>query len=87
MKETPQEYTKRILGYVAGKDGLRMQATTAAKLARLIRDLSPRQLRRRPAPERWSIAEILAHLAEVGDGHGLAPATGPDEERRPGARL
>ena len=65
MKETPQEYTRRILGYVAGKDGVRTQAATAAKLARLLRGLSRRQLARRPAPERWSIAEILAHLAEV----------------------
>jgi hypothetical protein len=62
MKETPQEYTRRILGYVAGKDGVRTQAATAT---RLVRGLSRRQLARRPAPERWSIAEILAHLAEV----------------------
>ena len=65
MKETPQEYTQRILSYVAGKDGVRTQAATAAKLARLMRGLSRRQLGRRPARERWSIAEILAHLAEA----------------------
>ena len=65
MKETPQEYTQRILGYVDGKDGVRTQAATAAKLAKLMRGLSRRQLSRRPAPERWSISEILAHLAEV----------------------
>lgn len=65
MKETPQEYTRRILGYMEGKDGMRTQAATAAKLAKLMRGLSGRQASRRPAPESWSIAEILAHLAEV----------------------
>jgi len=65
MKETPQQYTKRILGYVDGKDPLKVQKSTAKKLQKLIKSLSKKQMKRRPAPERWSIAEILAHLADT----------------------
>src|SRR6201997_3857536 len=65
MKETPQEYTKRIRGYVNGKDPLKIQKSTAKKLQKLIKPLSKKQMKRRPAPGKWSIAEILAHLADA----------------------
>ncbi|MBI3668763.1 MAG: DinB family protein [Acidobacteria bacterium] len=65
MQETPQQYTKRILGYVKGQEPLRVQQGTPKKIEGLIRRLSRRQMRRRPAPGKWSIAEILAHLADT----------------------
>lgn len=65
MKETPQQYTKRILGYVEGKRPLVVQAATAKKLDRLIKGVSTAKLRKRPAPEKWSVSEILAHLADA----------------------
>jgi hypothetical protein len=65
MKETPQEYTKRILGNVEGQDSLKVQAGTAKKLERLIKGVPASKLRKRPAPEKWSVAEILAHLADA----------------------
>ena len=65
MKETPQEYIQRILSYVAGRDPLDIQARTAKELERLIEGASATRLRQRPAPGKWSIAEILAHLADV----------------------
>jgi uncharacterized damage-inducible protein DinB len=65
MQETPQQYTQRILNYSSGKNALRVQQTTPGKLAALTRRLSPRQLKQRPAPGKWSIAEILAHLADA----------------------
>jgi uncharacterized damage-inducible protein DinB len=65
MKEKPQDYTTRILGFVQGKNPLAVQAATAGKLARLIRGLKPAQLRRPPAPGKWSINQILAHLADA----------------------
>jgi hypothetical protein len=64
MKETPQEYTKRILGHVAGQDPLKVEAGTARKLDRLIKRVPASKLRKRPAPGKWSVAEILAHLAD-----------------------
>jgi len=65
MQETPQQYTQRILGYVARRDPVRVQRATPKKIERVIRSLRPRQLRWRPAPGKWSIVEILAHLAET----------------------
>jgi hypothetical protein len=65
MAETAQQYIDRILGNVEGQDALKVQKATAGKLQKLIRGLSPRQLRWQPAPGKWSIAEILAHLADV----------------------
>lgn len=64
MPETPQQYTQRLLDHIEGKDALKVQRETAKKLAGLIRGLSRKQLTRKPAPGKWSIREILAHLAD-----------------------
>jgi len=64
MQETPQEYTKRILGFVTGKEPLEVQCETANTLAKLIKPLSKKQLSQNPDPGKWSITEILAHLAD-----------------------
>ena len=65
MKETPQQYTQRIVGNVEGKEPLAVQAETAKKIERLIKGVSTAKLRKRPAPDKWSVNEILAHLAEA----------------------
>lgn len=64
MNETPQEYTQRILGLVAGKVPQEVQRETASRLAKLIKPLSEKQLFQCPEPNKWSINEILAHLAD-----------------------
>lgn len=64
MQETPQQYIQRILGNVEGKEPLRVQRETAKKLAKAIRGLNKKQLTTKPAPDKWSITEILAHLAD-----------------------
>jgi uncharacterized damage-inducible protein DinB len=65
MKETAQQYIKRILGNLEGEDPLKVQKSTAKKMEKLVKPLSKKQLRRRPGPGKWSIAEILAHLADA----------------------
>src|SRR5262245_25867367 len=65
MKETVQEYIQRIQGKMAGKNPMQVQGATAQKLAKLIKGVAPTKLKRRPAPERWSAAEIIAHLADA----------------------
>ena len=65
MKETPQQYTQRIVKYMEGKQPLAVQAATAKKLERLIKGVPTAKLRKRPAPDKWSVSEILAHLAEA----------------------
>ena len=64
MNETAQQYTQRITAHVEGKEPLAVQAATAKKLAQIINGLPTANLRKRPAPDKWSINEILAHLAD-----------------------
>jgi hypothetical protein len=65
MNETPQQYTQRIISHTEGKKPLAVQAATAKKLARLIKGVPTAKLRKRPAPDKWSVSEILAHLSET----------------------
>jgi DinB superfamily len=65
MKETPQQYTQRIIANAEGKQPLAVQAATAKKLERLIKGVPKGKLRKRPAPDKWSVNEIAAHLADV----------------------
>ena len=65
MQETAQQYIQRILGYVEGQDAIKVQKATAGKLKKLIQGLTPKQLKWKPEPGKWSVAEILAHLADA----------------------
>ncbi len=65
MKETPLQYRARILANVEGKNPLAVMKSTPDHIATLLRGVPPARLRRRPAPGKWSITEILAHLAET----------------------
>ncbi|MGA8150638.1 MAG: DinB family protein [Terriglobales bacterium] len=65
MQETAQQYIQRMLGYTEGKEPLRVQQETPRKLQKLIKPLSKTQLTRQPEPGKWSIAQILAHLADA----------------------
>ncbi len=64
MPETAEQYQQRLAEYTKGRDPLELQRATPARLYRLVDGLSPRQLTYRPAPDKWSIVEILAHMAE-----------------------
>ena len=65
MPETAQEYIVRILGNAEGLDGLAVLGQTAGRLRALLESAPPEKWRVRPAPERWSAAEVLAHLADA----------------------
>ncbi len=65
MQETPQEYITRILGHQAGKKPLKVQQATVKKIERLITGVPKKKLMTRPESGKWSIAEILAHLADT----------------------
>jgi DinB superfamily len=51
--------------YLEHREPLTVAAATPAKIISLIRGLTPRQLARRPAPGKWSIREIISHLADT----------------------
>jgi DinB superfamily len=65
MPETAQQYTQRILANALGQDPIEVQAATNEKLTRLVDGVSNEILFQRPAPDEWSVAEILAHLGDV----------------------
>jgi len=65
MSETPQQYTQRIMANAEGQNPIKVQSATNKKLARLIKGIPTAKLRKRPAPDKWSVSEILAHLADV----------------------
>ena len=65
MPETAQQYIHRILSHVEGQDAIKVQRASEAKLKKLIQGLGPKELKWKPEPGKWSIAEIVAHLADV----------------------
>jgi hypothetical protein len=65
MDETAQQYIQRITAHVEGKQPLTAQAATAKRLERLIQGVPTSKLRKRPAADRWSAGEIVAHLADA----------------------
>lgn len=62
--ETIDEYKERILSLQAGADPLVLQAKAPDVLTALVKDLSAEQVDQRPAPGKWCIREIVAHLAD-----------------------
>ena len=64
MAETTEQYIARITGYVAGKDHFKVYQATPKKLRALAKKATGKKMTKRPAPDKWSIAEIITHLAE-----------------------
>jgi len=65
MPETAEQYRQRMFSHLDGKDPLKLQAAAPARLAKLLKGVSPAKARKRPAPNKWSIAEIVAHIADT----------------------
>src|SRR5262245_53540599 len=65
MPETFQEYTARLLSLADGHDPFEVLATTPDRIDRLIAGGRLEDLRRAPAPGKWSVAEIVSHLADA----------------------
>jgi DinB superfamily len=64
MRETQAQYKARILRHVGGREPLPLLAAAPDTLATLLADVSPALFARRPALGKWSIQEIVAHLAD-----------------------
>ncbi|MBI3004760.1 MAG: DinB family protein [Ignavibacteriales bacterium] len=64
MKETAEQYKARITGYVAGVNHFKVFQATPKKLAKLVKKATARKLNERPASDKWSVSEIVTHLAE-----------------------
>ena len=64
-QETGRQYTRRILKNLGKDDPMKVLAATPRKLERLLDGLSRAKAKKRPGKGKWSIAEIVAHLAEA----------------------
>lgn len=65
MSEAAQQYITRVRSYVGDQDPISVLAKTPSLLRSLTKGLSDAQLRTRPAPERWSLLEQIAHISDV----------------------
>jgi len=67
MQETAEEYRKRMFGHVEahGGDPMKLQADAPRRLEQLLKDVPESAARRRPAPDKWSIAEIVVHISDA----------------------
>ena len=68
MKQIRPEYRaymKKIDGYRAGRAPIPLMKAGPAKIERAVRGLTRRQLLKKPAPGKWSIADILGHLVDT----------------------
>jgi hypothetical protein len=67
IRITPEirAYVQKIDAYRAGRDPIRVMRGAPARLERAVAGLTPAQLRRSPAPGKWSIADILGHLLDT----------------------
>src|SRR5436190_17701671 len=65
MTETFEQYTARLLALAGNDEALGVLAATPARIGRLIAGRSAADLRWSPDEGRWSIAEILSHLADA----------------------
>jgi hypothetical protein len=64
MPETIEQYKSRILSNTEGKDPLEVQRQTPDALAALLKGRDADSLRLNPQPGKWSVAQIVTHLAE-----------------------
>jgi tRNA-binding EMAP/Myf-like protein len=65
VSETFQEYSARLTALSAGKDSRAVLAATPARIGTLLAGLPLADLTWTTAPSRWSIAQIVAHLADA----------------------
>ncbi len=65
MTESFPEYRTRVLGYLGSRDPVGVLRNTPGRLTRLLKGAPLSVLRRRPGPGKWSVLEIVAHLADA----------------------
>ncbi|MDZ4772413.1 MAG: DinB family protein [Planctomycetota bacterium] len=64
-KETPPtNIPARYLEALGGEDPLVIQKKAPKRLKKLLKGLSEKELSKKPAPDKWSIKEVIGHLAD-----------------------
>ena len=65
MPESPQQYQARMLSLGDRGNPLAVLSSTASTLRAAVAAHTPATLAQRPAPEQWSVHEIIVHLADA----------------------
>ena len=65
MAESFDEYRRRVLGCLGSREPIAVLRRTPRRLADLTADCTRRKLARRPMVGKWSVQEIVAHLADA----------------------
>jgi hypothetical protein len=58
-------YTKKILSNVLNKDAFKIYKATPVSIERSLKGLKDRDLTTPPAPGKWTVAQIVAHLCDA----------------------
>src|SRR3954471_1975610 len=64
MTETFEQYTARLLALAEGAEPLEVLASTPRQIADRVAGRSTTDLQSAPGPGRWSVAQIVSHLAD-----------------------
>jgi len=59
------QYISRTINALEGRDPLQVLESTPGVIAARLAGRSPEQLQAPPAPSKWSVAQIMAHLSEA----------------------
>ena len=65
VTESFAQYAQRLRGYLGSKDPIQSMQETLAALAALLDGVQPEIASSRPEPGKWSVSEIVAHLADA----------------------
>jgi hypothetical protein len=65
MTESFAQYRTRVLGYLGSRDPVSVLRVTPGQLGRLLTGASRTVLAARPSAGKWSVVEIVAHLADA----------------------
>lgn len=65
MQETVEQYIARITGLVGERDPWTILAATPDRIRTLVASATAQELGWTPAPGRWSVQQIVAHLADA----------------------
>ncbi len=63
-KEAAERYTRALLDLLGDRDPIAVQSELSASLERAVAGLSDAQLRQPEKPGKWSVIEVVQHLAD-----------------------
>jgi hypothetical protein len=65
MAESFEQYRARVLTYLGDRDPMRVLGTTCGRVERLVEGVPAETLAQRPAVGKWSVRDIVAHMADA----------------------